>query len=133
MRTLASLRPLALTLLRVVLGVLLGYDGQLKVFKYGFAIDLFRSHYGLPLAQVIGPVVSLLELIGGLGLFLGLFTRLLGVIFALEFLALALLAINLPGMPSLQMDFAVFAGAIVLATHGAGAYGLDRPGFPWEP
>lgn len=126
-------RALALTVLRVVMGVLLGYEGQLKVFKYGFAIDLFRSHYGVPLPELVGPLVSLLELVGGLGLFLGLFTRVLGVLFALEFLALALLAINLPEMPGLQMDFALLAGALVLATHGAGAYGLDRPGFPWEP
>lgn len=133
MRILNGQRNLALTLLRVVLGVLLGYDGQLKVFKFGFAIDLFRTHYGVPLAQVFGPLISILELVGGLGLFLGLFTRVFGVLFALEFLALALLAVNLPGMPGLQMDFALLAGALVVATHGAGAYGLDRPGYPWEP
>ena len=126
-------RALALTLLRVVMGVLLGYDGQLKVFHYGFAIDLFRSHYGAPLPELVGPLVSLLELVGGLGLFVGLFTRVLGVLFALEFLALALLATNLPAMPGLQMDFLLLAGALVLATQGAGAYGLDRPGHAWEP
>lgn len=128
-----GLKPLALGVLRVVLGVLLGYDGQLKVFKYGFAIDLFRNHYGVPLAEVIGPLVSVLELVGGLGLFIGLFTRVLGVLFALEFLALALLAINLPGMPGIQMDFVLLAGSLVLATHGAGVFRLDRPSYPWEP
>ncbi|HKI99107.1 MAG TPA: DoxX family protein [bacterium] len=133
LRMLNSQRPLALTLLRAVMGVLLGYQGQLMVLKQGFAIELFRSHYGMPLPELVGPVVSVLALVGGFALFVGLFTRIFAVLYAIEFFVLTLWAVSMPGMPELGQNFILLAAAVVLATHGAGAFALDRPGQRWEP
>ena len=129
---LADQQSLALTALRAVMGVILGYAGQLKVFRGDLAVGAFTD-LGIPLPWLLGPAVSLLELCGGLALFLGLFTRLLGVLFACEFLVASLLIVNVRGMLGARLEYLLVAGAIVLATQGAGALALDRPGHRWEP
>jgi putative oxidoreductase len=132
MRTLAAQRELALTALRVVMGVIVGYAGQLKVFRGDMGVSAFHA-LGVPLAEVLGPVLSLLELVGGFALFVGLFTRVLGVVFALEFLLLAALTVHVRGILGARLEYLLLAGALVLACHGAGALALDRPGQRWEP
>lgn len=131
-RSLAGQQELALALLRAVMGVILGYAGQLAVFRGDLAVGRF-SALGIPLAQVLGPVVSFLELGGGLALFVGLFTRVLGVLFALEFLLLSVFTLSAHGLAAGRLELVLLVGAIVLATRGAGAFSMDRPGQPWEP
>jgi len=129
---LATQSGLGLTVLRVVMGVVLGYSGYQKVFSGSYAVGFFRQ-LGIPFAEVAGPFVSFLELGGGLLLFIGLFTRLLGVVFTVQFLVASFYIMNFKGMASLKMELMMMAGAFVLATCGAGALGIDRPGQKWEP
>lgn len=129
---LAGQQALALTLLRGAMGIILGHAGQLKVFRGDLAVSAF-SELGIPWPQVLGPAVSLLELGGGLALFVGLFTRVLGVLFAAEFLVASALIVNVRGLMGARLEYLLVAGALVLATNGAGALALDRPGHPWEP
>ena len=131
-RTLAAQQGLALALLRAVMGVMLGYAGQLAVFRGDLGVARLDA-LGIPLPQVLGPVFSLLELGGGLALFVGLFTRVLGVLLALEFLLLSVFTLSVHGLLTGRLEVMLLAGSIVLATHGAGAFAMDRPGHPWEP
>jgi len=85
------------------------------------------------LPELAGPVVSVLELGGGVLLVVGLFTRILGVLYTIEFIVASLVIINLKGLMGARLEYMILVGAIVLATHGAGTLCLDRPGQKWEP
>lgn len=135
-RMLSTQAGLGLTVLRVVMGLIFLYSGYLKVFHRGFAVGGFR-HMGIPLPEILGPIVSFLELGGGALLVVGLFTRYLGILFAGEFIVATLvitnLSSNLKGLAGARLEILLVAGAIVLVTNGAGALGLDRQGQRWEP
>jgi putative oxidoreductase len=132
MRTLAAQQGLALALLRAVIGVMLGYAGQQALFRGDLGVGELQA-LGVPLAGPLGPVLSAFALVGGLGLFVGLFTRVLALLFALEYVLLAGFNVNLQGVAAARLDLLLLAAMLVLATHGAGAYALDRPGQRWEP
>ncbi len=86
--TLNAQSAVALAILRVVMGIILVVAGYGKVFAGGFAIGFFGT-LGIPLPQIAGPIVSFLELGGGILLIVGLFTRYVGVLFTLEFIVAA--------------------------------------------
>ncbi len=129
---LANQQGLALAALRAVMGVIIGYAGNLKVFRGDLGVAQFTD-LGLPLPQVLGPAISLLELAGGLALFLGLFTRVLGLLFAVEFLVATAVVTAGAGLLGARLELLLCIGGLLLAARGGGAFGLDRPGAPWEP
>lgn len=130
LRLLTGQGALALTLGRMVLGVMLGYGGYLKL-NGDMAVRQF-TRLGLPLAEILGPVIAVMELAGGLALFMGVATRLLGVWFSAQFIVAALVVTRAEGLLGARLEFALLALAVLLATHGAGALGLGRPEQPWE-
>ncbi len=81
---LAALGDVGIAAVRVGAGIILAYHGWLKVTG-GYAVG-FLGNLGIPLPQVVGPFVSIVELVGGLALIVGLFSRYLGAIFFIEFL-----------------------------------------------
>jgi putative oxidoreductase len=120
-------RPLALTLLRLAVGVVFLYHGFTKVSDLGKSSGNF-VHMGFPgwVAYLIGP----LELIGGGLLVLGLLTRLFGLLLAGDMLV-ALVKVSLPrgsitqvGRYELVMLLA--AAAFTLFAFGGGPVALDR-------
>ncbi|MDH5753121.1 MAG: DoxX family protein [Deltaproteobacteria bacterium] len=135
MRALVSLLSrqsgLGITVLRVVMGLILFAAGYQKVFGGGFAVGFFRSA-GIPLPEIMGPVVSLLELIGGGLLVVGLFTRYLGVLFIPVFVVAAMVTFNPDNIRNFMLPLMMLAGSYTLATNGAGSLGIDGPGRRWE-
>jgi len=131
-RILASQYGLGLAVMRVALGLILAYSGYMKVFKFGFAIQGFRN-MGIPLPEVSGPFVSFLELGGGALLVVGLFTRYLGVLFTIQFIVATWTIVSMKGLMGARLEVMILVAALVLATNGAGALGLDRAGQRWEP
>lgn len=121
-----------LTFLRIVLGAIFLYTGYFKFFHMGSAVYYFTSK-GFPIPEIIGPLVSGVELIGGALLLAGAFTRYLGLIFAGEFLVATLFIAISKGLVLARFEFMVLTACIVLATQGAGRFAVDRPGRPWEP
>ncbi len=132
LRTLSTLGPVAIAVQRVVLGVIFLIAGYGKVFKGGFAVNGFRG-LGVPLPELMGPVVSFLELGGGALLIVGLFTRYLGVLFSVQFVVASILIANVKGLMGARLEYVILVACLVLATHGAGTLALDRPGQKWEP
>ena len=134
LRTLNAQSAVALAILRVVMGIILVVAGYGKVFAGGFAIGFFGK-VGIPLPQIAGPIISFLELGGGILLIVGLFTRYLGVLLTLEFIVAAFVQASLleKGIMGARLEYMVIVGAIILVTHGAGALAIDRPGRRWEP
>lgn len=118
-----------LAALRVVVGAVFMAHGAQKLFIWGVAgvVGGF-AEMGIPLAGVVGPAVALAELIGGLALVLGLFTRVAGLALAAVMLG-ALVIVHLPAgffLPNgMEFVLTLLAAAAALALTGPGAYSLD--------
>jgi putative oxidoreductase len=125
---LAAQSGLGYALVRVYTAVVLFTYGYQKVFHQGLsAVAAGFEELGIPLPSVTGPFIGLLELIGGGLLFLGLFTRWLGALFAVEFTVAAYVewAIRNKGYAGSLLELYILVAAVLLATNGAGRYSLD--------
>jgi putative oxidoreductase len=124
-----KLRPLALLLLRIGVGVVFMYNGYQKFWTHRLEyLNEFVSIAHLPAYFVY--ISGLLELGGGGLLVLGLFTRILGLLLAGE-MAVALwryekIVQNPMAIDSYGLALVLGVGAFALATFGAGPVSLDR-------
>jgi putative oxidoreductase len=118
-----------LALIRVITGLVFFAHGVQKVFVYGFGgvAELFTS-IGIPFGAIAAPVVALAELLGGLALILGLFTRAAG--FGLVPVMLgALFLVHLPAgffLPN-GYEFVLLLAALAagFGMIGGGTYSAD--------
>src|SRR5437660_1084229 len=118
-----------LAVLRVVVGIVFLMHGGQKLFIYGFHnVGGFMQQLGIPLPQVAGVVVTLVEFLGGLALLLGLFTRWAAVLNACDMLV-AVTVVHLRGGFFLPKGFeyalTMLAASVTLALAGPGAAALD--------
>lgn len=101
-------------------GKLTGYAGTLGYF----------GKIGLPLPDVVLPLVILIELGGGLALLFGFKTRWVAAILALFSVGSALIAHADFAQPMQQINFmknlAMAGGLLLFVRHGAGAPSVDR-------
>lgn len=119
-----------LALFRVVVGVVFVMHGGQKLFTLGVgAVSEGFAQAGIPLASVAAPAISLIELIGGAALALGLFTPVAASLIA-AVMAGAIIAVHLPAgffLPNgYEFALTLFAGAIALVLAGPGAFALDN-------
>lgn len=131
---LSAQKDLAYLLVRLMTGIVLTYHGYQKVFVMGLDnVAGFFTKIGIPLPQISGPFIGLLELIGGILLLLGLFTRYLGLIFAIEFIVASYTVWVLlgKGYGGSELEFMLLFASFLLATHGGGKYSLDRQ-MKWD-
>lgn len=121
---------LGLLILRVVTGAIFAAHGAQKIFEYTIpgTIGSFAG-MGVPFAEIAAPVVAFIELIGGILLILGLFTRPVGVLLAVDMLV-ALVLVHLPaglwvGEGGYEFVAVLGAAALALALTGAGRFSID--------
>nr|WP_201470754.1 DoxX family protein [Microbacterium hydrocarbonoxydans] len=121
---------LGLLVLRIVVGAIFAAHGAQKIFEFTLAgtVGSFAG-MGIPLPEIAAPVVAFVELIGGVLLVLGLFTRPVGILLAIDMIV-ALVAVHLPaglwvGEGGYEFVAVLGAGALALALTGAGRFSLD--------
>lgn len=121
---------LSVVILRVVLGITFFIHGLVK-FQGGIEnIVGWFSSIGLPGFLAYG--VALIEVVGGLALVVGLFTRWVSILFALLMIGATLkvkLAVGFLGngqMAGYELDLAFLAMAVSIAITGSNAYALDQ-------
>lgn len=121
---------LGLLVLRVVVGAIFAAHGAQKIFEFTLPgmIGSFAG-MGVPLPEIAGPVVAFVELIGGILLILGLLTRPVAILLAIDMIV-ALVAVHLPaglwvGDGGYEFVAVLGAAALALALTGAGRFSLD--------
>jgi len=129
----ATLEPLTLPMLRIILGIILIPHGCQKAFGWfggaGFAkfSQIFES-IGYKPGAVWLSIVILAELGGGICLVLGLFTRVAALLVAL-FMVNAVWVTSAKGFfwtaVGYEYSLLILAVALVFMVRGGGAYALD--------
>ncbi|MFB4351444.1 DoxX family protein [Microbacterium sp. CR_7] len=119
-----------LLVLRLVVGGIFAAHGAQKVFEYTIPGTIASfSGMGIPLPEIAAPLVAFLELVGGILLALGLFTRPVGILLAIDMIV-ALVAVHLPaglwvGEGGYEFVAVLGVAALALAFTGAGRFSLD--------
>lgn len=130
-----ALAPAAPVVLRLVLGAVMGYHGYQKLVggPANFGNGMLGGMLGLPAPVFFGWVVTLVELVGGVMLILGLLTRLVALA-DIVLLTVATLTVKTglgliaPGgamLPGAELDLALIAGFVGLLLLGPGRLSLD--------
>jgi putative oxidoreductase len=130
MKALEKLKPLALLLLRLGLGIIFVFHGYPKLFTHTREAMQGFAHMGFPVYFVY--VAGVFEFFGGLCLILGLFTRIAGLLLAAE-MSVALVKVhgmfsNPMAVDNYQFPLACAVGSFALAALGAGLLSLDHAG-----
>jgi putative oxidoreductase len=121
---------LSLALVRVVIGLTFFMHGWQKLFDNGIGgVTGFFDSLGVPAAGLFAVLVTLLELLGGLALILGIGTRIVAALLAIDMLV-ALLLVHISngffvGNGGIELVLLLGVSAVAFVLSGAGAYSLD--------
>jgi len=115
---------------RIVLGVILIAHGWDKFQITGLeGVTGFFDSLGIPAAAAAAPAVAIVEIIGGILLIIGAFTRVTGIVLTLLMLGAAAFAHLAQGIfvtnGGWELVGAIGAGTLLLAGLGAGRYSVD--------
>jgi putative oxidoreductase len=130
----SRLTTTAITTLRIVLGFLFAAHGWQKFNEWTIAgTQASFVKMGVPAAEIAAPAVAVLELAGGIALILGILTRVVAALLALNMLG-ALFLIHAPAgvfaaNGGYELVLLLAAGAFALALTGAGRASVDRALF----
>jgi len=116
-----------ITTVRVLMGIILIVAGLQKwLGGIGGTIGFF-TQVGIPIPELLGPVVAAGEVVGGLLILLGLTARWVALWFTVEFLVTTFV-VKLPhqGWDPARLDLMILGGSLMLLLAGAGKMALDE-------
>jgi putative oxidoreductase len=127
MRGIAGLDPgWGITVVRLVMGLILFLAGWQKWSAGMSAVAENFAKMGMPAPGLSGPFILILELVGGALLILGIASRWLGLLFAIQFVV-ATFFVKLPlGFNAARLDLMLLAGGILLFLAGPGRAAVDE-------
>lgn len=120
-----------LLVLRVIVGLVFAVHGAQKLLLFGIGGTAgFLGSLGIPLPEVAAIVVILVELVGGLALLIGLGTRYVAGLLAVN-MVVALLTVHLANGffvdgGGVEFVLVLLAAALFFALHGGGTLAVDR-------
>jgi putative oxidoreductase len=121
---------LGLLVLRVVVGVVFIAHGSQKLFTYGLAgITGGFEQMGVPMASVAAPLVTFVELIGGVALILGFLTPIAAALLAIDMLGAILFVHGKNGLflpNGYEFALTLLAANVTLLLAGPGAAAVDN-------
>ena len=121
---------LGLLILRLALGTVFIIHGGQKLFQIGpSATGGMLTQMGVPGAGVIGPILAFVEPLAGVGVLLGLLTRLAGLAIACDMLgAILTFHIHHGFFVPMGIEFVMMncAAGLALAALGAGPISIDH-------
>ena len=125
----ASFEPLAYTIMRVAIGVILFVHGWGKFMSGHAGVAGMFGRISLPAPGPLAYAALFLETIGALCIVVGLFTRFFAAALAIEML-IALLAVHLAkgfGVGSGGYEYVLLLGIVMfaIAIRGGGVYSVD--------
>jgi putative oxidoreductase len=131
MKFLENLKPLGLLLLRVALGAVFIYHGYPKLF--GHTHDAMLSMERMRFPGYFAYIAGVIEFFCGCMLVAGLFTRVAGLLLAVE-MAVGLwgahhIVTNPMAVPGYEFPLMLATAAFALATVGAGLISFDQALF----
>jgi uncharacterized membrane protein YphA (DoxX/SURF4 family) len=128
---LRTLRPeWGITVIRVMAGIIITVAG---IDKLGAGFDAFTkssANFGLPLPELWGTFIPLLETIGGLLILFGFGARWVALLFVVEY-AVTSFALKAPRQPpfggfnSMRIDLMLWVSALTIVLVGPGALALE--------
>lgn len=112
---------------RILMGIILVVAGFQKWIGGIAGTVGFFTQIGVPVPQLMAPIVATGELVGGLLILLGLGARLVALWFVAEFLVTSFV-VKLPrqGWDPTRIDLLMLAGSVMLVLAGAGKLALDE-------
>lgn len=142
LRRLGSYDHLAPLLLRLGVGLTFFFAGLGKVLGGTAGVAGFFGSLGIPLPELMGPFIAYLELIGGLALIVGAFTRVFSLLFIGNMLV-AMMLVSVPkalegatiaaGFSDTRIEFLLLLASAALALLGAGIFSVDAALFRDRP
>jgi putative oxidoreductase len=130
MRGIAGLDPgWGITVVRLLTGIILMVAGYQKFFVSGVStgVTAGMTKYGFPAPAAFAWTAATLELFGGLALIIGLFTRWVGLLVAIEFaIATIFVKLRLLTFADARLDLLLFASGLLLFLAGPGRASVDE-------
>ncbi|MDP8978342.1 MAG: DoxX family protein [Actinomycetota bacterium] len=131
----ARLGSVAPLILRLVAGVIMAWHGYQKLIGGPAAFGGVLESLAVPAPVLMGWVVTLVELVGGVFLVVGLLTRLAALLLTLNLIgAIYLVKVDVgfitpvesPPAPGAELDLALIACFLAILVLGAGRLSLDH-------
>jgi putative oxidoreductase len=128
MRAFSSISPgWGIAVVRIMAGIILVAAGWSKLWAGLGGFTSFIAQLGLPAPNVLGPGVAILELLGGVLLLLGVGTRVLGLLFMIEFIVTtALVRLPAGNWDMSRIDLMMLAASVLFLLAGGGKLSVDE-------